>query len=41
MDFTLIQMKESVKKMEILTAMYNGIVAIDVDKDLEVENCTD
>lgn len=36
MDFTLIQMKETVTSMEILTAMYNEIAAIDVDKDTEV-----
>lgn len=36
MDFTLIQLKESVKSMEILTTMYNDIASIDADKDLEV-----
>lgn len=35
-DFTLIQLKDSVKSMEILTAMYNDIAAIDADKDIEV-----
>lgn len=35
-DLTLIQMKENVKSLEILTAMYNDVVAIDADKDLEV-----
>lgn len=38
MDFTLIQLKESVKSVELLTAMYNDAASIDVDKDLEV-NC--
>lgn len=37
LDFTLIQLKESVKSMEILTAMYNDIAAIDENKDLEVK----
>lgn len=36
MDFTLIQLKETVTSMDILTAMYNEIAAIDVDKDTEV-----
>lgn len=38
MDFTLINLKESVKSVELLTAMYNDVASIDVDKDLEV-NC--
>lgn len=36
LDFTLIQLKESVKSMEMLTTMYNDIAAIDETKDLEV-----
>lgn len=36
LDLTLIQIKENVKSMEILTTMYNDVVAIDVDRDLEV-----
>lgn len=36
MDFTLIQLKESVKSVELLTTMYNDVASIDVDKDLEV-----
>lgn len=36
MDFTLIQLKESVKSVELLTAMYNDVASIDVDKDMEV-----
>lgn len=36
LDFTLIQLKESVKSMEILTSAYNHVIAIDVEKDLEV-----
>lgn len=36
LDLTLIQIKENVKSMEILTAMYNDVVAIDANKDLEV-----
>lgn len=36
MDFTLIQLKETVKSMEILTTMYNDVASIDPDKDLEV-----
>lgn len=38
MDFTLIQLKESVKSVELLTTMYNDVASIDVDKDLEVRN---
>lgn len=37
MDFTLIQLKESVKSVELLTTMYNDVASIDVDKDLEVK----
>lgn len=36
MDFTLIQLKESVKSVELLTTMYNDVASIDVDKDIEV-----
>lgn len=36
LDFTFIQLKESVKSMEMLTTMYNDIAAIDENKDLEV-----
>lgn len=36
MDFTLIQMKECAKTMEIFTAVYNDIAAIDVEKDVDV-----
>lgn len=36
LDLTMIQLKEQVKSMEILTATYQDIAAIDVDKDLEV-----
>lgn len=37
MDFTLIQLKESVKSVELLTTMYNDVASIDVDKDMEVK----
>lgn len=36
MDFTLIQLKESVRSVELLTTMYNDVASIDPDKDLEV-----
>lgn len=36
LDFTLIQLKESVKSMEILTAMYNDVAAIDENMDVQV-----
>lgn len=36
MDFTLIQLKETVASMEILSSMYNEIAAIDADRDLVV-----
>lgn len=36
LDLTMIQLKECAKSMEILSAVYNDIAAIDVDKDLEV-----
>ncbi|XP_031619179.1 protein FAM92A-like [Contarinia nasturtii] len=35
LEFTLIQLKENVKSMEMLTSMYNDIVAIDTEKDVE------
>lgn len=35
-EFTLIQMKEHAKCIEILTAAYQDISAIDVEKDLQV-----
>lgn len=35
MDLTLIQLKESSKSVEILSAVYNDIAAIDVEKDLD------
>lgn len=35
LDFTLIQLKQHVKSMEILSATYQDIVAIDVDKDVD------
>lgn len=38
LDLTMIQLKESVNSMNILTSMYNDIAAIDADKDLEVSN---
>lgn len=38
LDFTLIQLKESMNSMEILTTMYNDITSISVDKDLMVRN---
>lgn len=37
MDYTLIQLKESVKSVELLTTMYNDVASIDVDKDMEVK----
>lgn len=36
LDLTMIQLKECAKSMEILSAVYNDIAAINVDKDLEV-----
>lgn len=36
LDFTLIQLKEAVKSMEILTTMYNDVAAIDEDVDVQV-----
>lgn len=36
LDFTLIQLKESVKSMEILTTMYNDVAAIDENMDVQV-----
>ena len=36
LEFTLIQLKESVKSMEILTAMYNDVAAIDENMDVQV-----
>lgn len=36
LEFTLIQLNECVKSVETLTTMYNDIVVIDADKDLEV-----
>lgn len=38
MDFTMIQLKESVKSVELLTTMYNDVASIDVDKDMEVNS---
>lgn len=35
LDLTLIQLKQHVKSMEILSATYQDIVAIDVDKDVD------
>lgn len=39
LDLTMIQLKECAKSMEILSAVYNDIAAINVDKDLEVGYC--
>lgn len=39
LDVTMIQLKECAKSMEILSAVYNDIAAISVDKDLEVSYC--
>lgn len=36
MDFTLIQLKETVASMDILSSMYNEIAAIDADRDVVV-----
>lgn len=38
LDFTLIQLKESVNSMEILTTMYNDIISIDANKDSKVSD---
>lgn len=35
LDLTLIQLKQHVKSMEILSATYQDIVAIDVDRDID------
>lgn len=39
LDLTMIQLKECAKSMEILSAVYNDIAAVNVDKDLEVGYC--
>lgn len=36
LDFTMIQLKDCIKSMEILTEVYNDVSAIDADKDLQV-----
>lgn len=36
LDLTMIQLKDCARSIEILSAVYNDIAAIDVEKDLEV-----
>lgn len=38
LNFTLIQMQENVKALEILTEAHRNIVAISIDEDLEVSS---